>query len=78
MLAGSAEPGGQPLPKVTTAPKPRLIREAQQNEIYRLIEIDPGKYTPAFAKNDLAHSWPEVKINVEVLMKQTTGGPCDA
>ncbi|WP_233130087.1 hypothetical protein [Synechococcus sp. 1G10] len=77
MFAGLTTPG-QPPPKGTTFSKPWLTRESQQNEIYRKIEIDSEKHTPTFAMNDLAHSWPEVKINVQVLMKQTTGGPCDA
>ncbi|WP_143593614.1 hypothetical protein [Synechococcus sp. 1G10] len=76
MLAGLTTPS-QLLPKGTTFSKPWLTRKAQQNEIYRKIEIDPEKHTPTFAKNDLAHSWPEVKINVEELMKQAKGGTCD-
>lgn len=61
--------GGQPLPKEIVFPTPRLTREAQQDEYYRQIEIDPAKYTPEDVKRELVLKMPQIKINVEELRK---------
>jgi ribonuclease Z len=73
MLAAMAA-SGQEVPKVLEFPKPRLTREAQQDEFYRKIEIDPAKYTPENVKRDLVLTMPPIKINVEDLLKDKKGG----
>ena len=62
------------LPKELELPKPKFLREEQQDAYLRKIEIDPTKYTPTDVKRDLVTHLPPIKINLDDALKRKKDG----
>ena len=58
-------PPGAELPDEIAFPNPRLLRQDQQEEFLREMEIDPHKYYPPDAERDQVSTWPEDGITVK-------------
>lgn len=58
-------PEGTELPDKIALPEPKMLREAQQEQALRDMEIDPQKYYPPDADREQTRAWPEEGMTLE-------------